>query len=310
MALTKQQLETILAHALPGEPLREWRALADDRYAVAVAGGERLNVQVYPSPTAAATAAEALRLLRGEVDLPIPQLRASDATGEIAGAPYLLLSDMPGEPLDQALSHIADEQLYKLGRQLGETLCRVHRLVCERYGQLDGETIDADDERGYVLARLDRGIRRCAELGLLDRRTGTELADWFEQQFQPTGRQPALVHGGLGPRTILVQQNERGTRISGLAGWGTALGWSPAWEHVTLLDTTEDARYFGLRVGYGNGYDHNTTRTYEQVREHALAPYRVLLMLERLEQAYASNDIAQIDRRRGVLKGLLRILNT
>ena len=47
MTLTKQQLETILDRALPGERLREWRALPDDRYALAVAGGERLNVQVY-----------------------------------------------------------------------------------------------------------------------------------------------------------------------------------------------------------------------------------------------------------------------
>jgi aminoglycoside phosphotransferase (APT) family kinase protein len=307
MTLTKQQLETILAHALPDETLRDSRALPDERYAIAVAGGERLNVQVYPSPMAAATAAEALRLLRGEIDLPIPQLRASDPTGAIAGAPYLLLSDSPGEPLDQALPHIADEQLYKLGRQLGETFCRVHRLVCERYGQLDGETIDVEDERGYVLARLARSVQRCGELGLLDRRTGAELVAWFEQQFQPTGRQPALVHGGLGPRNILVQQTGRGDRISGLVGWGLALGWSPAWEHVTLLDATEDAGYFGLRVGYGNAYDQNTTRTYEQVREHALAPYRVLLMLDRMELAYANSDIAEIDRRRGVLKGLMRI---
>ena len=47
MALTKQQLETILDRALPGEQLREWRALPDDRYALAIGGGERLNVQVY-----------------------------------------------------------------------------------------------------------------------------------------------------------------------------------------------------------------------------------------------------------------------
>jgi hypothetical protein len=309
MILTRQQLEIILAQALPGEPLRDWRALPDERYTVVIAGGERLNVQVYPSPTAAATAAEALRLLRGEIDLPIPQLRASDPTGEVAGAPYLLLSDTPGEPLDQALPHIADEQLYTLGRQLGEAFCRVHRLVCERYGQLDGEQIDTDDERGYVLARLEEGTQRCGELGLLDRRSGAELAEWFEQQFQPTGRQPALVHGGLSPRNILVQQTDRGARISGLIGWDTALGWSPAWEHVTLLDAIENPRYFGLRVGYGNGYDQNTTRTYEQVREHALAPYRVLLMLDRMQQAYAGSDIAEIDRRRGVLKGLMRILD-
>jgi len=165
-----------------------------------------------------------------------------------------------------------------------------------------------EDERGYVLAWLDRSVRRCGELGLLDRRTSAELSEWFELYFQPVGRQPALVYGGMSPRTILVQHAERGWRISGLTGWGQALGWSPAWDHVTLLDATEEPRYFGLRVGYGNGYDDNTTRTYEQVREHALAPYRLLLMLDRMQLAYARSDIAEIDRRRGMLKGLLRIL--
>ena len=112
----------------------------------------------------------------------------------------------------------------------------------------------------------------------------------------------------MNPRTILVQQAERGWRISGLTGWGLALGWSPAWDHVTLLDSTEEPRYFGLRVGYGNGYDDNATRTYEQVREHALAPYRMLLMLDRMQRAYQRSDIAEIDRRRWMLKGLLRVL--
>ena len=310
MKLTKQQLETIIDRALPGDALREWRALPDHRYALAVAGGDRLNVQVYGSTEHAATAAAALDLLRGEVDLPIPQLRANDAVGDTVGVPYLLLSDLAGEPLEQALPQMGDEQLYKLGRRLGEIICRVHRLSCERYGQLSGKQIDADDERGYVLAWLDRSVRRCGELGLLDRRTGAELTEWFELYFQPVGRQPALVYGAISPRTILVRQAERGWWISGLTGWGQALGWSPAWDHVTLLDATEEPRYFGLRVGYGNGYDDNTTRTYEQVREHALAPYRMLLMLDRMQLAHARSDIAEIDRRRGMLKGLLRVLDT
>jgi hypothetical protein len=310
MALTQQQLETLVDRALPGDALREWRALPDDRYALAVAGGDRLNVQVYDSPDRAATAAAALDLLRGEVDLPIPQLRANDAAGETVGVPYLLLSDMAGDSLEQALPLIGDEQLYKLGRRLGETLCRVHRLTCERYGSLSGEQADAEDERGFVLAWLDRTVRRCGELGLLDRRTGAELAIWFERQFQPLGRQPALVYGGMNPRTILVQQAARGWWISALTGWDQALGWSPAWDHVTLLDATEEPRYFGLRVGYGNGYDDNTTRTYEQVREHALAPYRVLLILQRMQEAYANGSINECERRRGVLRGLMRFLDT
>jgi Phosphotransferase enzyme family len=309
MKLTKQQLEIIVERALPGEALREWQALPADRYALAFVSGERLNVQVYSSTDQAATAAAALALLRGEIDLPIAQLRANDAAGDTVGVPYLLLSELVGEPLEQALPRIGDEQLYKLGRRLGETLCRVHRLICERYGQLSGELIDAADERSYVLARLDRAVRRCGELGLLDRRTGAELTEWFEQQFQPVGRQPALVYADMNPRTILVQQAERGWWISGLTGWGQALGWSPAWDHVTLLDATEEPRYFGLRVGYGNGYDDATTRTYEQVREHALVPYRMLLTLDRMQHAYTRSDIAEIDRRRGMLKGLLRVLD-
>jgi hypothetical protein len=46
------------------------------------------------------------------------------------------------------------------------------------------------------------------------------------------------------------------------------------------------------------------------VREHALAPYRLLLLLERMQLAYARSDIAEIDRRRGMLKGWLRMLET
>jgi hypothetical protein len=46
------------------------------------------------------------------------------------------------------------------------------------------------------------------------------------------------------------------------------------------------------------------------VREHALAPYRMLLMLDRMQLAYAHGDIAEIARRRGMLKGLLRVLDT
>jgi aminoglycoside phosphotransferase (APT) family kinase protein len=309
MSLTTQQLETIIARALPGERLRESRALAGDRYALALAGGDRLNLQVYASTNAAATAAEALRLLRGEIDLPIPQLRASDADGETVGVPYLLFSELAGEPLEQALGRIGDEQLYKLGRRLGETICRVHRLVCERYGQLSGDEIHADDEHSYALARLERELRRCDDLGLLDRKTGDALTDWFEREFKPIGRQPALIHGGMSPHSILVRESKSGWSISGLLGWEHTLGWSPAWDHVTLLDTTEDARFFGLRVGYGNGYDAQTTRTYEQVREHALAPYRLLLMLQRMQEAYAQGDMTELDRRRGVLWGLMRFLD-
>src|SRR5262245_4707999 len=199
MTLTNQQLEAILARALPDDRLGDARPLPGERYALALAGGERLNVQVFGTPQAAATAAAALRLLRSEVDLPIPQLRASDAEGATVGVPYVLTSEVSGEPLAQALPRLADEQLYRLGRRLGEIVCRIHRLACERYGSLTGDSIAAADERGYVLARLERDLRRCGELGLLDRRISADLTAWFERGFKPLSRQPALVYGGMSP---------------------------------------------------------------------------------------------------------------
>lgn len=316
MTLTTEQLTTILERALPDERLREARAQPGRRYLLTLEGGERLHVQLYDTPAEAATAAAALRRLRGEIDLPIPQLRASDPDGATVGAPYLLVGELPGEPLEQALARIPEEALYQLGRRLGTIAGRVHRLACDSYGALDGAGDTAADERGYVLGRIERETRRCTELGLLDKRSGRALASWFDREFAPVGRQAALTHGSLGPRTVLVRQGDsaggasgRGAwRISGVLGWGAALGWCPAWEHVTWLDAIDEPRYFSLRVGYGNGYDEQNSRTYEQVREHVLAPYRLALLLGRMQAAYAGGDIAACERRRSVLRGLMEFM--
>ena len=73
MELSAEQLAAILARALPDARLRDTRALPGERYALALADGTRLQVQAYASQHEAATAAEALRRLRGEIDLPIPE---------------------------------------------------------------------------------------------------------------------------------------------------------------------------------------------------------------------------------------------
>jgi len=309
MELTSQQLKTILNRAMPGARLAQARALAAGRYALALVSGERLNVQTFGSAAEAATAAEALRMLRGEIDLPIAQLHASDAEGATVGTPYLLLNELNGEPLTQALPQLNEDQLYELGRRIGEIMVRVHRLSCEQYGPLAGDQVVAAGGRAFVLARLARDIARCRELELLDRHAGDELAGWFERHFIPAGRQPALVHGALGMNQVLVRQSKSAWQVSGLLGWSQALGWSPAWDHVTWLDATDDPRCFGLRVGYGNAYDNSTTRTYEQVREHALAPYRMLLLLQRMQEAHDAGDADEAARRRGVLQRFMQVLD-
>src|SRR3954451_21133373 len=106
MSLTDEQLQLIVERAFPATRLCEASALADDRYQLVLVGGERLNVQTFASSEAALTMATALRQLLAEVDLPIPQLRASDPAGTVVGQPYVLLSELAGEPLEQALPRI------------------------------------------------------------------------------------------------------------------------------------------------------------------------------------------------------------
>jgi aminoglycoside phosphotransferase (APT) family kinase protein len=309
MTLTDAQLQVIVEHALPGTRLREASALADDRYRLMLVGGERLHVQTFASGDAALTMATALRQLLAEVDLPIPQLRASDPNGTVVGQPYVLCGELAGEPLEQALPRIGEEQLYALGRRIGEVLYRVHRLVCAGYGALaGGGNPTADNERDYVLARLSQELAACDEHDLLDQPTREELHDWFTSEFKPVSRQAALICAGLTPRTLLVRQREGRWWLSGVLGWEHALGWSPAWDHVTFLDAADDPQFFSLRVGYGNGYDEHTGRAYEQVREHALTPYRLLLALRRLHRAHADGAIAECERRRAVLHALMRSL--
>jgi hypothetical protein len=310
MTLHETELAEIIARALPGERFAGVRAAYGDRFRVQLAGGERIMLQLCATPAAAATAVAALRTLRGEVDLPIPQLRGSDADGAAVGRPYLIYSDMAGEPLAQVRDQIGDEQLYRIGRQLGSALYRVHRLACGRYGTLNGpDPLAADDERSYGIARLEEGAARAKALGVLRERDASKLRRWFDTAYHPAGRQAALICGGLAPEHLLVQQNEGRWRLSGLLAWEHAIGWSPAWEHVTLLGTLEGGRYFGLRVGYGNGYDEQNQRTYEQVREHAMRPYQMIAHLEALCRAAESGDREEADRRAAVLQALIRILS-
>jgi hypothetical protein len=303
MSLTRQQLEAIVGRAFPGERPIDSRAVGADRYTLALPGGERLSILLYETEGAASTAGAALRQLRGEIDLPIPQLRASDAAGETIGRPYLLLSEVAGEPIAQTLPQIGEQQLYELGRRLGASVCRVHRLACDGYGPLaDGASNTVANERSYALARLENELAQCAERGILDQRSAKEIRAWFEREFTPAGRSAALTCGGLRPETILVRRSEGRWWLSALLGWEHAIGWSPAWDHTTFLAATAGPQWFGLRVGYGNSYDETTTRAYEQVREHALRPYRVLLALQRLRESTSS---AERGRLRELLKGLM-----
>jgi hypothetical protein len=309
MALSRQQVHTIIATALPGEQADDIRLLPGGRVAVQLAGGDAIDIQTYASQQAASTASAAMRRLRGEFDSALPALRASDVAGDIVGVPYVLHSALHGEPLPQLVERMSEQALYELGRSLGNLVYSIHRVACEQYGELGGQDGYAT-EREYVLRRVGERLDTARNTRLLSDHQANELGILFDQQFVPAGNRAALVVGALTVDTILVRHDGGHWRLGGLTGWHGALGWSPAWDHISLLESARQAAFFSLRVGYGNGYDDQTARTYEQVREAALRPYRALLALEQALAAQAAGDRAEMRRNRSILIGLMQLLPT
>lgn len=294
----------MLAHYLPGTSVHDVRALDAARYAITLASEERWFLELYRSASEVTAACAAINLVRAEFDLPVPQVLVAESDSTTLDTPFVLLSGVGGEPLSGVVGQIPDQMLYELGQQLGETIYRVHRLTTAHYGALTGAPVVALDERSFVLERLEHDLHHCRNARSLAEEAADHLRRWFTNQFQALSRQPALLHGNLALRNILVRRGQHGWRVSGILGWECALGWSPAWEHALFLELNSDPRLFSFRVGYGNSYDERTSRPYEQVREPALAPYRALLALRRLCAA----PPGAVQRHRNLLLSMLQIL--
>lgn len=276
MELRRETIEAAL-----GMRIRETVSLGSNRWMLAFADGQYGIAQRFASVDALATAETALSRLRGEIDLPIPQIRLLDVAHAAPNDVWALFTGVSGDPLARKLPQIADESLYQIGVRLGQVVYRIHRVAGGRYGALTGDDpCAADEERQYILARLERDLADATALRAMSHEEAADVRRAL-QAFIPPGRQAALLNGGLSPETLLVAQHDGRWTLGGILGWECALSWCPAWEHVTFLDACEGQRCFSLRVGYGNGYDNETQRAYEQVRESALRPYRVLLALRR-----------------------------
>jgi hypothetical protein len=276
MDLRREPIEAAL-----GVRIREAVSLGGDRWMLTLADGERRIVQRYASADALANAEAALNRLRSEIDLPIPQIRRLEVADAAPNDSWALFTGVSGDPLARKLSQIADDALYQIGVRLGQVVYRIHRVAGGRYGALtDDDPGAADEERQYILARLEHDLANAIALNAMSHEEAADVRRAL-QAFIPPGRQAALLNGGLSPETLLVTQRDGRWTLGGILGWEHALSWCPAWEHATFLDACEGQRCFSLRVGYGNGYDKETQRTYEQVRESALRPYRTLLALRR-----------------------------
>ncbi|WP_028459683.1 phosphotransferase family protein [Chloroflexus sp. Y-396-1] len=300
------QIERIVSRILPGTRIRDVAPLGTR--SLLVTASDRQFVLRLPAGVdrwageALQTEALALRTLQAEIDLPLPSvLGETPAVGD--DPPALALSYLSGTPLPEIITAIDEESRFAIGQSLAMVMARVHSYQAASYGQLQPNAIPTPTAQSPVpgadVAYLQQRVALAVSTAVAQNRMTTDQSDWLMRrlaEWLTTSARPAcLVHGDLHPRRLIVRRRERDWRLVGVVGWGFAQTWRPGWDHATLQINFADPDYFGLRVGYGTTYNETTDRRYDQVREFALLPYRIALLLERDSVELALDIAASLD---------------
>ncbi|WP_298815521.1 phosphotransferase family protein [Chloroflexus sp.] len=300
------QIERIVTRILPGVRIRDVAPLGARSLLVSLS--DRQIVLRLPAGVdrwageALRAEALALRALQAEIDLPLPGVVGqTDSGGD--DPPALALSYLSGTPLPEVIAAIDAESRFAIGQALARVMARVHSYLTPAYGPLLAESLPTPADHAAVLgadvAYLRERVAVAAAEALAQGQLNDDQSRWLQQRLAAwittTGRPASLVHGDLHPRRLIVRRRERDWRLVGVVGWGFAQAWRPAWDHATLHLNFADPDYFDVRVGYGAAYDETTDRRYDQVREFALLPYRLALLLERERADLALRIAAELD---------------
>ncbi len=306
-SLTPVQIERIISRILPGSRVRDAAPLGARSMLVTLS--DRQLVLRLPAGVdrwageALQAEALALRALRAEIDLPIPEV-LGDVPGDDDTPPALALSYLAGTPLPEIIAAIDEESRFAIGQALARVMARVHSYLASSYGSLQPAALPAPVElptaSGADVAYLRERWAAAAAQAVADGHLTADQSDWLQSRLSAwvsiCNRPACLVHGDLHPRRLIVRRRDRDWRLVGVVGWGFAQAWRPAWDHATLNLNFADPEYFGLRVGYGAGYNETTDRRYDQVRELAILPYRLTLLLESGQAALALQIASDLDQ--------------
>jgi hygromycin-B 7''-O-kinase len=177
-------------------------------------------VKLFPPMWSALAAGERAILdhLAGRLSLDTPRLVAA---GRLDAWPYVVITRLPGIPLDQIWNALAAADRRSLSAQLG---CALRELHAVPLGGLADVPVLADRWSRLVSRSVDETIAH-------HRRQGVDAA-WldqlrvFLQQAPPLGRDgftPVLLHADIHPWHLLASRTDAGWRLSGVIDFDSAM---------------------------------------------------------------------------------------
>jgi hygromycin-B 7''-O-kinase len=225
-----------LATGLGGGPVRQ---MADGTVLVALLGTDRV-LKLYPPFLRDHWAFECatLALLEGALPVPTPRLLER---GELGAWPWLLMSQLQGQPLTGVWPALPEPQRLALLEDLGRLCAAVHALPAETLQPLSPAWSD------FLATQLARCVTRQRRTGL-PAHLQAQLSGFLQGELP--GGPPVVLTGEYTPMNLLVQ----GPRLSGLFDFGDGLVGPRAYDWLgplCFLAAGRAARCAAFFHGYG-----------------------------------------------------------
>ncbi|WP_316188418.1 MULTISPECIES: aminoglycoside phosphotransferase family protein [unclassified Bradyrhizobium] len=247
-------------------------------YALALQGGQpSLVLKIYPDSMSWKMRKEArlLDLVRDRLPVPAPRLRAADASRELIGLDYVVMSRLDGDPLgplEQALSAPERREAFE---QVGRLSRAFHDIAMDAFGYIgaDGIMSGHADNRSYLTSQFERKLGEFRSRGGpadLAARIARQVAD-ASDLFASCGA-PVLCHNDLHPGNVLARVTGGRVELTGVVDFEGALAGDP------LKDVAKAIYYLSpeQREAFLGGYGPMSRTKIEPT----LAIYRLLFSLE------------------------------
>jgi hygromycin-B 7''-O-kinase len=188
--------------------------------------GQDLVIKLFAPMWQADAAKEArwLDTLSTQTQVHIPRVVAR---GDLEGWPYLLLSRVPGIPLDEIWADLTFEGQLRIAASLGACIAVLHRVA----------VADIENGRNEWLTFRQSQLLNCpanqSRLGL-DPAWVDQIATWIERLPPLSAKQPdlVLVNGDLNPEHLLCEQDGQGWHVTGFIDYADAIIAHPYYDLV------------------------------------------------------------------------------
>lgn len=158
--------------------------------------------------------------------IPAPRLIAAGMLEH--GSPYLIMSEIAGETLQDAWDGLSRPELHAVAREIGSITARLHRQPQDKLASVEAQFGGRDESIKEMKAE------RIAEIEALDRfstRHKEELLEFLHgEALNFLDVPPVLTHADLSHAHIFIAQADRQPSVSGFIDWAEAMLGPPEWD--------------------------------------------------------------------------------